>query len=122
MTLLWFWLENLALELSFFFFFLFFFLLGLFQFRSRIQRGSYYPTFDEKYSFAHDIEDLKKKRVHLTFWKYHREDGNNLVGEVAINLSSMYPGARMDNWLPLLKPLRQLEDGYTSDDEPGRII
>jgi len=59
-------------------------------------------------------------RLLLTFWKHDREAGNSLIGEVPVDLSTMYPGARMDSWLPLLKSMRSQEDEYNSEDEPSK--
>jgi len=91
------------------------------QFRSRIQKKTLSPVFDETYTFRESLHDLKKKRVHLTLWSYVSKK-NTLIGEVAIDLHSIPERGHLDTWMPLLKPTKMLEDDFTIEDEPRRIL
>jgi len=91
------------------------------KYRSRIEHNTLVPTFDERYSFYEPLDALKRMQVHLTLWKYDSAAGNRPVGELLLDLQNVYENARIDTWLPLLRPSKHMEDAYTSADEPGNF-
>ena len=91
------------------------------KYRSRIEHNTLVPTFDERYSFYEPLDALKRMQVHLTLWKYDSAAGNRPVGELLLDLQNVYENARIDTWLPLLRPTKHMEDANTSADEPGNF-